>query len=75
MYIWEKSGTLQHVAEETNPPIGTPESKSKNRIMLVDDEPDILVTFKEVLEEEGFKVDAFNDPHLALSISVLVFMM
>jgi DNA-binding response OmpR family regulator len=42
-------------------------TKPKNRFLLVDDEPDITLTFREVLEEEGFKVDAFNDPHLALS--------
>jgi DNA-binding response OmpR family regulator len=53
------------VTEKTSPHIRTP--KPKNRILLVDDEPDITLTFREVLEEEGFKVDAFNDPHLALS--------
>ena len=36
------------------------------RILVVDDEPDILLTFKIVLEENGFKTDAFNDPILAL---------
>jgi DNA-binding response OmpR family regulator len=52
--------------EETNHHhVTTP--KSKNRILLVDDEPDITLTFEEVLEEEGFKVDSFNDPYAALS--------
>jgi two-component SAPR family response regulator len=36
------------------------------KILVVDDEPDILLTFKIVLEENGFKTDAFNDPILAL---------
>ena len=35
-------------------------------ILLVDDEPDIIFTMKDILEEEGFKVDAFNDPTIAL---------
>jgi hypothetical protein len=45
--------------------------KSKNRILLVDDEPDITFTFTDVLEEEGFKVDSFNDPHTALTKDTL----
>ena len=36
------------------------------RILVVDDEPDILVALKIVLEENGFKTDAFHDPILAL---------
>ena len=36
------------------------------RILVVDDEPDILLTLKIVLESSGFKTDAFNDPILAL---------
>ena len=35
-------------------------------ILLVDDEPDIIFTMKDILEEEGFKVDAFNDPSITL---------
>ena len=33
---------------------------------MVDDEPDICVTLKEVLESNGFKVTTFVDPILAL---------
>jgi len=36
------------------------------KIMMVDDEPDICVTIKEVLEGNGFKVTTFVDPILAL---------
>ena len=36
------------------------------RILLVDDEADIIFTMKDILEEEGFKVDTFNDPTVAL---------
>ncbi len=38
-----------------------------NRILLVDDEPDITLSFDIGLEDYGFVVDAFNDPLLALS--------
>lgn len=37
------------------------------RILLVDDEPDITLSFNIVLEDNGFVVDSFNDPLLALS--------
>jgi len=37
------------------------------RILLVDDEPDIIFTITKILEENGFKVDSFNDPLLALN--------
>jgi DNA-binding response OmpR family regulator len=38
----------------------------KNRILIVDDEDDINLLFKMVLEDNGFKVDTFNDPLAAL---------
>lgn len=37
-----------------------------NRILLVDDEPDITLAFSMGLEDSGFVVDAFNDSLLAL---------
>jgi DNA-binding response OmpR family regulator len=37
------------------------------RILLVDDEQDIIFTIKKILEENGFKVDSFNDSILALN--------
>jgi DNA-binding response OmpR family regulator len=36
------------------------------KVLLVDDEPDLNLTLKMVLEENGFKVDSFTDPLLAL---------
>lgn len=36
-------------------------------LMLVDDDRDILFTFKSILTAEGFKVEAFTDPNEALS--------
>jgi two-component system, OmpR family, response regulator ChvI len=40
---------------------------NKRRILVVDDEPDIASIFKMSLEYNGFEVDAYNDPILALS--------
>jgi two-component system catabolic regulation response regulator CreB/two-component system response regulator ChvI len=41
---------------------------TKRRILVVDDQPDITITLKIGLEEDGgFDVDAFTDPELALS--------
>jgi two-component system, OmpR family, response regulator ChvI len=42
-------------------------SISQNRIMVVDDDPDLSILFKLSLEGSGFIVDMFNDPVLALS--------
>jgi DNA-binding NtrC family response regulator len=36
------------------------------KILVVDDEPDICLTFANVLEGNGFVVDTFDDPLLAL---------
>ena len=37
------------------------------RILLIDDEPDITFTIKDILEDHGFQVDSFTDPILALN--------
>jgi DNA-binding response OmpR family regulator len=37
------------------------------RILIVDDEHDITFVFKTGLEDNGFVVDTFNDPQLAIS--------
>jgi DNA-binding response OmpR family regulator len=36
------------------------------RVLLVDDEPDVNLAVKIVLEENGFQVNTFTDPLLAL---------
>jgi DNA-binding response OmpR family regulator len=41
-------------------------NNSNNKILLVDDEPNITSLFSIALEDCGFKVDSFNDPLLAL---------
>ena len=40
--------------------------QKNKRILLVDDEHDLNVTIRIVLEENGFKVDSFTDPCQAL---------
>jgi CheY-like chemotaxis protein len=40
---------------------------NNKKILLVDDEPDLTMVFSMALEDNGFKVDVFNDPLLALS--------
>ncbi|MGC2574756.1 MAG: response regulator, partial [Candidatus Nitrosopolaris sp.] len=39
----------------------------RKRILIVDDDPDITLTFKLGLEKNGFSVTVFNDPLKALS--------
>ena len=37
------------------------------KILVIDDEPDLTYTLEKVLEDNGFKVESFNDPLLALN--------
>jgi CheY-like chemotaxis protein len=45
--------------------MSNPLTWSRN-ILLVDDELDVIYTIKNMLEDNGFKVDTFNDPITAL---------
>jgi DNA-binding response OmpR family regulator len=45
----------------------TNNTNKPRRILIVDDEPDLISMFKMVLEMNDFEVDAYNDPLLALS--------
>ena len=40
-------------------------NNNNKRILLVDDEPDIGLSFKIALEDNGFAVDVFDDPEKA----------
>src|SRR5918911_4248332 len=42
-------------------------NKKAYRILLVDDEPDITLSLNKVLKNNGFAMDAFNNPLLTLS--------
>jgi len=39
---------------------------SRNNIMIIEDEPDLLLTYEEILRNEGFEVYGFVDPCMAL---------
>jgi DNA-binding response OmpR family regulator len=41
-------------------------TNKRKMILIVDDEPDITSSLKITLEDNGFEVDSFNDPILAL---------
>jgi CheY-like chemotaxis protein/class 3 adenylate cyclase len=45
---------------------GSPTATSAITVILVDDEPDILLTYKTYLASAGYNVDAFADPREAL---------
>jgi DNA-binding NtrC family response regulator len=42
-------------------------TSNSKRILLVDDEADVISLFKMVLEMNGFEIDAYYDPEAALS--------
>jgi two-component system response regulator ChvI len=42
-------------------------NKKNKKILLIDDEPDIIYSIKRVLEDNEFVVDSYTDPTLALS--------
>jgi DNA-binding response OmpR family regulator len=44
-----------------------PAPNSSPKVLLIDDEVDITDAFKLGLEQHGFRVDAYNDPKVALS--------
>src|ERR1051325_5221928 len=41
-------------------------TNNAKKVMLVDDEPDVISVLEIVLEENGFEVDSFTDPIAAL---------
>ena len=44
------------------------QNKTKKRVLMVDDDPDILITYKKGLEDYGlFEVETFADPEETLS--------
>ena len=44
-----------------------PNNNYKKKVLIVDDEDDITLSFKRILEFNGFDVDAYNDSTLALA--------
>ena len=42
------------------------DKKSAHNVLIVDDEPDVLLTYRSFLEEAGYNVEAFSDPQESL---------
>ena len=43
------------------------DQNSKTKVLIVDDENDITLSFKRILEFNRFEVDTYNDPTVALA--------
>jgi CheY-like chemotaxis protein len=56
----------KHIPKLQKPPPHPPAIAATTAIMLVDDEPDVLLTYKTYLDSAGYNVDAFTDPREAL---------
>jgi two-component system response regulator ChvI len=52
--------------EELSPSSFPSDKSGKKKILVVDDEPDIILTIKAILKANGFEVDSFDDASLAL---------
>lgn len=56
-----------HISQELPSRLGDEgEAGFRGNIMLVDDQPDMLFTYRSFLEGKGFRVDSFTDPTVAL---------
>ena len=54
---------MDHVTEDLKQ-----RTRHSGRIMLVDDDKDILYTFRTILTSQGLQVDSYNDPYEALGV-------
>jgi DNA-binding response OmpR family regulator len=63
-YYMINNNSNTRVAPKQN---ANPDNKNIKRILLVDDEPDITYWAENVLEDNGFVVDSYTNPTLALS--------
>jgi CheY-like chemotaxis protein/predicted transcriptional regulator len=58
--------SAQHATTGSARESRTAESAGAARIMLIDDEPDVALTYKSFLTSEGYSVDAFKEPEKAV---------
>jgi CheY-like chemotaxis protein/predicted transcriptional regulator len=67
--LFKKSPAPRHetTREEKGGEVAEIPSRAGKRILVVDDESDISSAIKIGLEDSGFAVDVFNDPHEALA--------
>jgi two-component system, OmpR family, response regulator ChvI len=62
----QESNTMKTMTNTTVAQKATKDSFLK-RILIVDDDPDITLALKTVLEDNGYEVNSFNDPTDAVS--------
>jgi DNA-binding response OmpR family regulator len=58
----------EHLASSDLQSVGVPKSGHPCKILVVDDEQDIVFTLKTALTEAGFSVDAFTNPSFAFDM-------
>ena len=56
-----------HDKQQLRESIGMESVRSGNKILLVDNEADVTITFKAILQDAGFIVNTYEDPLIALS--------
>jgi CheY-like chemotaxis protein len=66
-YYLSNDSTLENRTNTVTDSYTNEKPPSPNRILIVDDDPDVASTFSMGLEDEGFEVYTYNDPLDALS--------
>jgi CheY-like chemotaxis protein len=56
-----------HHEQQLDEPMQNKLTRNVTKILLVDDDPDVATTFKAILQDVGFIVNAYEDPLIALS--------
>ena len=56
-----------HDKQQLRESILTESMRKGNKILLVDNEPDVTITFKAILQDAGFIVNTYENPLIALS--------
>jgi CheY-like chemotaxis protein/class 3 adenylate cyclase len=62
----EKQSNNKNEHSELEPQQHVPEKRLTYNILIVEDEPDLIYTYKIMLQDEGYNVDTFTDPYAAL---------
>ena len=62
----EKQSNNKSEHSELEPQQHVPEKRLTYNILIVEDEPDLIYTYKIMLQDEGYNVDTFTDPYAAL---------
>jgi len=62
----EKQSNNKSEHSELEPQQHVPEKRLTYNILIVEDEPDLIYTYRIMLQDEGYNVDTFTDPYAAL---------